>query len=86
MHRCHQICSAIDLIVDTILADLQQVRQQDTNPPLYKTHVRDNSDLTQHITWANISQNVEAIGQWESGKQLCACMEAKGHDIEHVLN
>jgi len=73
MHRCHQICSAIDLIVDTILADLQQVRQQDTNPPLYKTHVRDNSDLTQHTTWANISQNVEAIGQWRKWEAV-VCM------------
>ena len=41
---------------------------------LYKTHVRDTSDLMQRIndTWASISQNVEAVDQ--RGKRLCVCM------------
>jgi len=40
------------------------------------------ASLTQ---WAS-SQNVidEAVGQWR--KRLCACMKAKGRDIEHLLN
>jgi len=53
---------------------------------LYKTHVHNTSDFMQRIndTWANISQNVEAVGQWR--KQLCACIKAKEHHIEHLLN
>ena len=36
-------------------------------------HVRDTNNLMQRInhTWASISQNVEAVGQWKSG-----CMHA----------
>ena len=53
---------------------------------LYKTHIHNTSDLIQHIsdTWASISQNDEAVGQWR--KQLYACVKAKGHHFEHLLN
>jgi len=37
---------------------------------VYKTHVRDTSDLMQRIydTWASISQNVEVVGQWRKSQ------------------
>jgi len=35
-------------------------------------------------TWASISQNVEAVGHWRM--QLYACVKAKGHHFEHLLN
>jgi len=44
---------------------------------VYKTRVRDTSDLKQHLV-------DEAVGQWR--KQLCASVKAKGHHFEHVLN
>jgi len=49
-------------------------------------NVCDTSDLMQRInnTLASISQNREAVGQWR--KRLCACVKAKGHHFEHVLN
>jgi len=45
---------------------------------LYKTHVRDTSDLMQRLndTWASIAQNVEAVGQWR--KRFCACVTKTG--------
>jgi len=54
---------------------------------LYKTLLRDTSDLMQRTndTWASISQNVEAVGQWRKQLGLYACMKAKGHHFEHLL-
>ena len=53
---------------------------------LYKTHVRDTSDLMQRIsdTWASMSQNVEAVGQRR--KRLCAHVKEDELHSEHLLN
>ena len=54
---------------------------------VHKIHVCDTSDLKQRLidTWAGISQNVnKAVGQCR--KRLHACLKAKGHHFEHLLN
>ena len=57
-----------------------------SRPTLYKTHVRNTSDLMQRIndTWTRVSQNVDAVGQWR--KWLYARVKAKGHHLERLLN
>ena len=55
---------------------------------LYKTPVRDTVDLKKRLvdTWASIPQcvvNDEAVDQWTA--RLRACVNAKGHQFEHLL-
>ena len=54
---------------------------------LYKTPVRDTIDLKKRLvhTWASIPQCVvdEAVDQWTA--RLRACVKAKGHQFEHLL-
>jgi len=54
---------------------------------VYKTPLRDTSDLKQRLidAWASVSQNVidEAVGQWR--KRLRARV-AKKNQFEHLLN
>jgi len=54
---------------------------------LYKTPVRDIIDLKKRLvdTWASVTQCVvdEAVDQWTA--RLRACVKAKGHQFEHLL-
>jgi len=55
---------------------------------VYKTAVRDTSDLKQRLidTRASVSQNAidEAVDQLR--KRLHTCGKAKGNHLEHLLN